>query len=76
MQDEDNGHPIRAIANDLLDEVQAERNDAYNRNIDEDEYNEAQAKALEIFGEGHDPKMVARALWMAIVDRLRESRGA
>jgi hypothetical protein len=69
----DDAYGIRAIAHDLLDEIHAERNDAYNRGIDENEFDDAQADALELFGEGHDPKMLARALWIAIADRLSDN---
>jgi hypothetical protein len=63
--DDGGGCDIRIIANDLLDEIQAERNHG-----DESEYDNAQADALALFGAGHDPKVVARALWVAIADRL------
>jgi hypothetical protein len=70
MEDRD-GADIRLIAIDLLDEVLQEGCDASN-GIDELEYGDAQATALELFGEGHDPKMLARALIIAIADRLSD----
>jgi len=68
MVDEERAH-IRMIAIDLLDEVLAEARDAWN-GIDEMEHYDAQGTALMMFGDGHDPKMVARALIIAIADRL------
>jgi hypothetical protein len=74
MEDEDKDQAdIRLIAIDLLDEVLQEGRDASN-GIDEWEYLDAQGTALEVFGEGHDPKMVVRALIIAIADRLGEGR--
>jgi hypothetical protein len=58
---------IRMIAIDLLDEIFAEAEDA------SPEHEDAQAAALEACGEGgesRDPKRVARALIIAIADRL------
>ena len=67
MTDE-NAH-IRMMAIDLLDEIFAEARDASN-GIDEYEHCVKQGEALKLFGEGHDPKMVARALIIAIADHL------
>jgi hypothetical protein len=60
---------IRMIAIDLLDEILVESRDAW-CGIDEMEHHCAQGDALMTFGDGHDPKMVARALIIAIADRL------
>jgi hypothetical protein len=70
MEDRDDAD-IRLIAIDLLDEVLQEGRDAWN-GIDEEEYDDAQVTALEMFGEGHDPKMLVRALIIAIADRLSD----
>jgi hypothetical protein len=59
----------RLIAIDLLDEILAEGRDAQN-GIDELKHYKAQAHALTLLGEGHDPKTLARALIIAIADRL------
>jgi hypothetical protein len=65
---EEDSH-LRMIAIDLLDEILAEGRDAQN-GINEEEHHDAQGTALEMFGEGHDPRMVARYLIIAIADRL------
>ena len=64
--------PIRMIAVDLLDEIVAEGEDAL-RGIGEMEHHDAQGDALIEFGDGHDPKMVARLLMITIADRLGEA---
>jgi hypothetical protein len=61
---------IRMIAIDLLDEILAEARDAQKGIGDEEEHQDAQGDALIALGDGHDPKMVARALIIAIGDRL------
>jgi hypothetical protein len=57
----DDTSDLRIIAIDLLDEILAEERDALN-GIEEEEHWRAQAGALAQFGEGHDPKILARAL--------------
>jgi hypothetical protein len=64
MTTDDGRSDIRMIAIDLLDEIIAEAR------ADELEHDSALADALALFGEGHDPKMLARALWVAIADHL------
>jgi hypothetical protein len=61
---DDGRSDIRMIAIDLLDEIIAEAR------VDERKHDSALADALALFGEGHDPKMLARALWVAIADHL------
>ena len=65
---EEDSH-LRMIAIDLLDEIFAEIRDAQN-GIEEEAYGDAQADALRVIGEGHDPKTLARALIIAISDLL------
>ena len=60
---------IRTIAINLIDEIIAEFEAAFCDGIGEPEHAAAQAEALEMIGE-HDPKMVARALLIAIADNL------
>ena len=69
MTADDDRSDIRMIAIDLLDEIIAEARDAWN-GINERAHLDAQGTALEMFGEGHDPKMLARALFIAIADHL------
>jgi hypothetical protein len=61
---------LREIAIDLLDEILAERRS------DGDEHDDAQGDALILFGDARlgDPKMVARALLIAIADRLSDNQ--
>lgn len=73
MTTDDGSSDIRMIAIDLLDEIIAEGRDALN-GINEEAHQDAQGTALEMFGEGHDPKMLARALIIAIADHLSAGR--
>jgi hypothetical protein len=57
------------VAIDLLDEIFTEANDAWD-GLAEQEHDDAQGDALMTFGDGHDPKLLARALIIAIADRL------
>ena len=66
MTTDDGRGDIRMIAIALLDEIIAEAR------VDEREHDSALVEALALFGEGHDPKMLACALLVAIANHLRD----
>jgi len=70
MTTDDSRGDIRMIAIDLLDETIDEI--IAEARVDEREHDSALAEALALFGEGHDPKMLACALLVAIADHLRD----